>query len=151
MNRLPGLPPSWNRQRTQIASKDLNGIITSWNASAERMFGYKAEEIIGKSVITIIPPELHKDEDMILGKIRRGQRLEHFETVRVTKSGQRLEVSLTVSPIRDRAGKIIGAAKIVRDITERKLTEQALRRAEKLAATGQLAATIAHEINNPMQ
>jgi PAS domain S-box-containing protein len=134
-----------------IASKDLNGIITSWNASAERMFGYKAEEIIGKPVLLLIPPELHKDEEMILGKIRRGERIDHFETVRVAKNGQRLDVSLTVSPLRDETGKVIGAAKILRDITQRKRTEEALRTAEKLAATGQLAATIAHEINNPMQ
>lgn len=134
-----------------IASKDLNGIITSWNASAERMFGYKAEEIIGKSILLIIPPEMHKDEDMILGKVRRGERLEHFETVRLHKNGQRVYVSLTVSPLKDESGKVIGAAKIVRDITQKRRTEEALRTAEKLAATGQLAATIAHEINNPMQ
>ena len=134
-----------------IASKDLNGIVTSWNASAERMFGYKAEEIIGKPITLIIPPELHPDEGMILGKIRRGERLEHFETVRVAKNGRRLNVSLTVSPVKDSSGKITGAAKIVRDITERKMAEQSLQRAEKLAATGQLAASIAHEINNPMQ
>ena len=134
-----------------IASKDLNGIVSSWNAAAERMFGYKAEEIIGKSITTIIPPELHKDEDMILGKIRRGERIEHFETVRVTKSGKRIDVSLAVSPVKDADGRIIGAAKIARDISQRKRAEEALRRAEKMAATGQLAATIAHEINNPMQ
>jgi PAS domain S-box-containing protein len=134
-----------------IASKDLNGTLTSWNASAERMFGYKAAEIIGKSVTTIIPPELQKDEDMILGKIRSGERIEHFETVRVAKDGRRLDVSLTISPLKDENGKIIGAAKIVRDITERKRTEEALRKAEKLAATGQLAASIAHEVNNPLQ
>ncbi|HEY6249100.1 MAG TPA: PAS domain S-box protein [Candidatus Angelobacter sp.] len=134
-----------------IASKDLKGILTSWNASAERMFGYKAAEIIGRSVTTIIPPELRKDEDMILGKIKSGERIEHFETVRVAKDGRRLDVSLTVSPLKDENGKIIGAAKIVRDITERKRTEEALRQAEKLAATGQLAASIAHEVNNPMQ
>src|SRR3954468_4123980 len=121
-----------------IASKDLNGIITSWNASAERMLGYKAEEIIGKPVLTIIPKELHKDEDMILGKIRRGERIEHFETVRVTKSGKPIDVSLTVSPIKDNNGVVIGAAKILRNITEQKRNEEALRRAEKLAATGQL-------------
>lgn len=134
-----------------IASKDLNGIVTSWNASAERMFGYKAEEIVGKSILLIIPPDLHKDEDMILGKVRRGERLEHFETARLHKNGQRVYVSLTVSPLKDESGKVIGAAKIVRDITQKKITEEALRTAEKLAATGQLAATIAHEINNPMQ
>jgi PAS domain S-box-containing protein len=134
-----------------IASKDLKGIVTSWNASAERIFGYKAEEIIGKPITLIIPPELHKDEDMILGKISRGERIDHFETVRVTKGGERIHVSLTISPLKDETGKIIGASKIARDITERKRTEEALRRAEKLAATGQLAASIAHEINNPMQ
>ena len=134
-----------------IASKDLNGIITSWNAAAERMFAYKAEEIIGKPVTTIIPPELHKDEHMILGKIRRGERLQHFETVRLTKDGRRIDVWLTVSPVKDASGRIVGAAKIVRDVTEQKRTQEALQRAEKLAATGQLASSIAHEINNPMQ
>ena len=134
-----------------IASKDLNGIITSWNAAAERIFGYKAEEIIGKSVLTIIPPELHPDEEVILSRIRRGERIEHFETVRVTKDGDRIDVSLTVSPLKDATGRIVGAAKIVRDITEQKRAQEVLRRAEKLAVTGRMAATIAHEINNPLE
>lgn len=134
-----------------IASKDLNGIVTSWNKSAERMFGYKAAEIIGKPVLLIIPPELHRDEDMILSKIRRGERIEHFETVRVTKSGERIDVSLTISPVKDRNGNVIGAAKIVRNITENKKIEHALRTTEKLAAAGRLAATVAHEINNPLE
>jgi PAS domain S-box-containing protein len=134
-----------------IASKDLNGVVMSWNAAAERMFGYKAEEIVGRSILLIIPPELHKDEDFILSKIRRGERIDHFETVRVAKSGRRIHVSLTVSPVKNGGGKIIGVAKIARDITERIRSEDALRRAEKLAVTGRLAAAIAHEINNPMQ
>jgi PAS domain S-box-containing protein len=134
-----------------IVSKDLNGIVTNWNASAERIFGYKAEEIMGKSITLIIPPELHSDEEMILSRIRAGERIEHFETVRVTKSGKRIDVSLTISPVKDADGRIIGAAKIARDVTDRKRTEEALRGAEKLAATGQLAGSIAHEINNPMQ
>ena len=134
-----------------IASKDLNGVVTSWNRAAERMFGYTAEEMVGKPITTIIPPELHSDEPIILGKIRRGERIQHFETVRRRKDGRLIDVSLTISPVKNVQGEIVGAAKIVRDITERKQTEEGLRRAEKLAATGQLAASIAHEINNPMQ
>lgn len=134
-----------------IASKDLHGIVRSWNRSAERMFGYKAAEIIGRPITTIIPPELQSDEEIILGKIRRGEKIEHFETVRMTKSGERIEVSLSISPIRDDQGKVIGAAKIVRDITENKKIERALRTTEKLAAAGRLAATVAHEINNPLE
>ena len=134
-----------------IASKDLNGVVTSWNAGAERIFGYSADEMVGRPITVIIPPELHDDEPTILAKIRRGERIDHFETVRVTKDGRRIHVSLTISPIRDAGGKIVGAAKVVRDITERRRSEEALQRAEKLATTGRLAATIAHEINNPMQ
>ena len=103
-----------------IISKNLDGIVTSWNSSAERMFGYKADEIIGRSITLIIPPELQAEETRILSAIRRGERIEHFETVRVAKTGERLEVSLTVSPIKDDSGRIIGAAKISRDIRQQK-------------------------------
>jgi len=134
-----------------IVSKDLNGIVTSWNRAAERIFGYKANEIIGRPIATIIPPELHNDETRILQTIARGERIEHFETIRVKKSGEQIEVSLTISPVKDEAGRIIGAAKIARDITELKKTERALRTSERLAAVGRLAATVAHEINNPLE
>lgn len=134
-----------------VVSKNLNGIISSWNAAAERLFGYTAAEIIGQPILTIIPPELHPDETMILSKLRRGERIDHFETVRLTKSGERIDVSLTISPIKDERGRVIGAAKIARDITQRKKTEEALRMSDKLATTGRLAATVAHEINNPLE
>jgi PAS domain S-box-containing protein len=134
-----------------IVSKDLNGIIMTWNAGAERIFGYKAEEIVGKSVLTIIPPELHSEEPMILANLRAGRRIEHYDTERVRKNGERLPVSLTISPIRDREGNIIGASKIARDISERKRVQEALIQSEKLAATGRMAAAIAHEINNPLE
>ncbi len=134
-----------------IVSKDLNGIITSWNAAAERVFGWKAEEIIGKSVLTIIPPEFQHEEPGILNRIGAGQRIEHYDTERLRKDGSRVSVSLTISPVRDASGKIIGASKIARDITERKRMQEMLIQSEKLAATGRMAAAIAHEINNPLE
>ena len=134
-----------------IVSKDLNGIITSWNAAATRLFGYSANEMIGSSILKLIPEDLHSDEQTIMENIRAGSRVEHFETLRRTKSGQLLDVSITVSPIRDKHGRVIGASKILRDISTRKRLEQALLQAEKIAATGRMAATIAHEINNPLE
>jgi PAS domain S-box-containing protein len=133
-----------------IISKNLDGIILSWNKAAERILGYPAKEIVGKSILTVIPPELHGDEAMILSKIRAGKRIEHFQTQRMHKNGSRVEVSLTISPVKDAQGKIIGAGKILRDITQQKRLEAALQTSERLASAGRLAATIAHEINNPL-
>ena len=134
-----------------IISKDLNGIVTSWNKAAQRIFGWKAEEMIGKSITKLIPPELQDDEPRILAKLRAGERIDHFQTVRMRKDGERLDISLTVSPIRDGNGRIIGAAKIARDITQQKRMEAAVRVSERLASVGRLAATVAHEINNPLE
>jgi PAS domain S-box-containing protein len=134
-----------------IISKDLSGRITSWNPAATRILGYTSEEMIGAPVLTIIPEELHADEPMILARIRAGQRIDHFETIRLRKDGERLDVSLSISPVRDGSGQIIGAAKILRDISARKTLELSLLQAEKIAATGRMAATIAHEINNPLE
>jgi PAS domain S-box-containing protein len=107
-----------------ILSKDLHGVITSWNRGAERLFGYSAEETIGQSVTILIPPDRQNEEPMILERIRRGERIDHYETVRQRKDGSLIDVSLTVSPIRDRTGKIVGASKIARDITERKRAQE---------------------------
>jgi len=106
-----------------IITKDLNGIITSWNGAAERIFGYKPGEAIGKPVTMLIPVEQPNEEPEILERIRRGDRIDHYETVRLRKDGAPLNISLTVSPVRDAAGKIIGASKIARDITEHKRSE----------------------------
>ena len=134
-----------------ILSKDLNGTITSWNAAATRVFGYAADEMIGESILKLIPEHLHADEKTILESVRAGRPVEHFETVRATKSGRLIDVSLTVSPVRDEHGQVIGASKILRDISERRRLEKSLLQAEKIAATGRMAATIAHEINNPLE
>ncbi len=134
-----------------IVSKNLQGVVTSWNLRAAQLFGYTAEEMIGQSIKRIIPPELETDEDRILATIARGERIEHFETLRLHKDGQRIEVALTISPIRDEAGRIVGASKIVRDITDQKRAEQLLRTTDRLASVGKLAATVAHEINNPLE
>ena len=113
-----------------IVSKDLDGVIQSWNRAAERMFGYDASEVVGRSIRVIIPLERWPEEDMVLGRIRRGEPVEHFETIRMRKDGTLFPVSLTVSPIRTADGVIIGASKIARDISERVQAEAALREAE---------------------
>ena len=107
-----------------IVSKTLDGRVRSWNAGATRLFGYEPEEMIGQPILKIIPPELHAEEEEILARLRRGERIEHFETQRVTKDGERVHVSLTVSPVHDKTGRIIGASKVARDITERKRAEE---------------------------
>ena len=134
-----------------ILSKDLNGIITSWNDAATRVFGYTADEMIGTSILKLIPEHLYPDEKIIIESIRAGKRVEHFETVRLAKDGRPIDVSLTVSPVKDATGQVIGASKILRDVSNRKRLEQSLLQAEKIAATGRMAATIAHEINNPLE
>lgn len=134
-----------------IISKDLHGVITSWNQAATRILGYTPDEIIGQPILKLIPEDLHSDEPIILSRIGAGQRIDHFETIRRTKSGDLLDVSLSISPIKDANGTIIGASKILRDISGRKRIENSLIQAEKIAATGRMAATIAHEINNPLE
>jgi PAS domain S-box-containing protein len=110
-----------------IVSKDLSGVIRSWNRSAERIFGYTAEEAIGQHIELIIPDEYKSEEKIIISQIRNGRKIDHFETIRQRKDGTRIDVSLTVSPIRDRTGMIIGASKIARDITEQKRMEREIR------------------------
>jgi PAS domain S-box-containing protein len=134
-----------------ILSKTLDGIITSWNHAAEMMYGYKREEMIGKFVSTLLPPDRPDEVTHILGRLQRGERVFHFETVRVAKNGRKIDVALTISPIRDARGRYVGASTIARDITDRKNAEEALRKAEKLALAGRMAATVAHEINNPLE
>ncbi len=131
-----------------VISKTLDGTIRSWNAEAERLFGHTAEEAVGRSITIIIPPERLDEEHMIVDRLRRGERVEHFETVRVTKTGRMIDLSLTISPIHDSTGRVIGASKIARDITEQKRTAEALREADR--RKDEFLALLAHELRNPL-
>jgi len=132
-----------------IISKDLNGIITSWNKAAERLFGYTAAEAVGQSVTILIPPEREDEEPRILASLRHGERVDHFETIRVRKDGTRLNVSLTISPVNDAHGRVAGASKIARDITERVRQEAALKQANSDLQL--FAHSAAHDLQEPLR
>jgi PAS domain S-box-containing protein len=134
-----------------IISQDLNGIVASWNAAAVRLFGYNAEEMIGRSILHIVPLESQDAEAATLRQLREGKRFDHFETERLRRDGSRVKVSLTISPLMDSRTRVIGASMIARDITDRVKMREAFIESEKLAATGRMAAAIAHEINNPLE
>jgi PAS domain S-box-containing protein len=132
-----------------IVSKDLDGIVTSWNRSAQQMFGWTAEEMIGRSIRTIIPTERWPEEDNVLASIRRGEKVDHFETERVAKDGSRIQISLTVSPILDDSGKVVGASKIARDISEAKRVREQLDRARRREAfLGDVTTVLASSLNH---
>jgi PAS domain S-box-containing protein len=138
-----------------IVSKTLEGRILSWNRGATRIFGYEPHEVVGKPITIIIPPDLHAEELQILDKLRHGERIEHFDTVRVTKDGRRIAISLTVSPIRAADGTVIGASKVARDVSDRKLAEQRLRQSEEALRLAdrrkdEFLALLAHELRNPL-
>jgi PAS domain S-box-containing protein len=134
-----------------ILSKDVNGIITSWNGGAERLYGYRPEEVIGKHVSMLAPPEQCDEIPQIMAELLKGERVQYYRTQRIRKDGKRLTVFISTSPLRDDHGKIVGASTIAQDITAQVRAEEALRKNEKLATAGRLAAAIAHEINNPLE
>jgi len=131
-----------------ILSKNLDGIITSWNKGAERIYGYAPEEVIGKHISVLIPGDRPDEVSKILRKISEGESIEHYESVRLAKDGHRLEVSISVSPMRNAAGDIVGASVVARDITGQKRAESQLRQAQKMEAIGRLAGGVAHDFNN---
>jgi len=133
-----------------ILSETLDGILVTWNAGAERIFGYEPEEIVGRSVELLVPSDLRDEEKDILGRVARGEHVAHYETRRRRRDGTEIEIALTISPIRDRSGVIVGASSIQRDITQRKRSEAALRQAAKMEAIGRLAASLAHDFNNQL-
>jgi PAS domain S-box-containing protein len=140
-----------------IISKTLEGTILSWNAGATNIFGYEATDMIGQSIFRIIPPELYEEEKQILHRLRQGERIHHYETARIAKDGRRVEISLTVSPLLNKYGKVIGASKVARDITTSRQAEAELQRVRtelarvaRVTTLGELTAAIAHEVNQPL-
>ena len=140
-----------------IISKTLEGKIVSWNPGAERIYGYTAEEMLGLPISLLVPPDRSEEVPSILERLGHGERLEHFETTRVRKDGRRIEVSVTISPIRDSTGAVVGASVITRDITEQKRAEETLRRnldeiahLNRVAALGEMVTSLAHELNQPL-
>ena len=131
-----------------IISKSLDGKITSWNPAAERLFGYSAQEIIGWPITMIVPSELQAEEAEILARLRRGERVEHFDTVRVGKGQRRVDVSLTISPVKDDEGVVVGASKIARDVGKRKEAERTVREADQ--RKDEFLAALGHELRDPL-
>jgi PAS domain S-box-containing protein len=140
-----------------IISKTLDGEITSWNGGATTIFGYAAGEMIGQPITRIIPPELQEEEKLILARLQRGERIHHYETVRIAKDGHRVDISLTISPLFNKSGVVVGASKVARDITATKRAQAELQQARtevarvaRLTTLGELTAAIAHEVNQPL-
>jgi PAS domain S-box-containing protein len=140
-----------------IISKDLSGIVTSWNRAAEQLLGYTAAEMIGQPITTVFPPDRVDEEAVLLARIARGENVDRYETVRWHKDGRIISVSVTISPIRDASGAIIGASKIIRDLTERETQERRVRElqtelahVQRLTELGQAVSALVHEVNQPL-
>ncbi|HZL53562.1 MAG TPA: EAL domain-containing protein, partial [Terracidiphilus sp.] len=131
-----------------IVGKNLKGIVTSWNKGAEKIFGYRAEEMIGQSIQRLLPPGHEREEDELLERTRHGETVELLESQRQHKDGRTIQVSLIISPIRDSRNRIVGASNVARDVTEKKMLERQLRQSQKMEAIGQLTGGIAHDFNN---
>jgi PAS domain S-box-containing protein len=164
---LPTLPPGFdspehflaaiiNSSDDAIVTKNLDGIVTSWNKGAERLFGYRADEMIGQPILKVIPPDRKSEEPAILQRLRNGERVDHFDTRRMHKDGHEFDVSLTISPVKNRAGEIVGASKIARDITLQKQAERVLATANEETARqnrqkDEFLTTLSHELRTPLQ